>query len=772
MRSPATPRAVIVLIGFTAVLAQIVLMRELMVVFYGSEVSLGIVLATWLLWTAFGSGVLGRWAGRARHPRRLLAGLEILIALVFPVTILLVRASKLIFHPIPGEILGPGPMFLTSLAVLGVFCTASGLLFAAASATLACDKESSTFESTSSVYLLEAVGSGVGGLAASLVLIHYLDAFEIVSIVSFLNFLAAAWLLLRPSRLRQTVLGIVIATFVLLVLPFLNGKLERMSLVWVWRGFQVVEARNSIYGNLAVVATEGARSLFQNGLVVFTVPDPAAAEEAVHFALLQHPDPKSLLLVGGGLNGSLGEALQYSTLERVDYVELDPAVFDLARDYFPNPWTTICSNPRVHVHATDGRLFLKTTPQTFDVIILNLPDPETAQLNRFYTVEFFREAAARLRPNGIFSFQVRASEDYLSPELAGFLRCIRKTLSEVFPAVTFIPGGTFHFFAARSKGVLAAGPQDLIARLKARHVETRYVREYYIPYRMTPDRMRETDLDTRPLASTPVNRDFTPVAYYFDVALWSGRFHRGYRRVFESLARMRFGWVVGLLGVVLLGITGTLGSVSGEARRTRSAACFCVAATGFTLMGLEVLVLLGFQALFGYVYYQLAILIAAFMVGMAAGSGWALRAPRGGTPLPDQRDASVALAWLQMLIALSPLLLYAVLDLLTGLRGATGQFAGSQIVFPMLALLSGLLGGYQFPVASRVFFPNSDQGTHRLGTLYALDLAGACLGAVLLSVYLVPVFGFFKTALLMVVVNVAPAGLALLSIPRQRSRLG
>jgi len=43
----------------------------------------------------------------------------------------------------------------------------------------------------------------------------------------------------------------------------------------------------------------------------------------------------------------------------------------------------------VHVHVTDGRLFLKTTQSTFDVVIVNLPEPQNAQLNRFYTVEFF-----------------------------------------------------------------------------------------------------------------------------------------------------------------------------------------------------------------------------------------------------------------------------------------------------------------------------------------------------------------------------------------------
>jgi len=124
---------VLVLIGLTAVTAQIVLMRELMVVFCGNEMSLGLMLASWLLWTAFGGSALGRWASRTLQPRRLMAVLEVLVALAFPLAIFLVRTSKAAFQSVPGEILGPGPMVLTSLVVLSAFCVFSGGLFAVGS---------------------------------------------------------------------------------------------------------------------------------------------------------------------------------------------------------------------------------------------------------------------------------------------------------------------------------------------------------------------------------------------------------------------------------------------------------------------------------------------------------------------------------------------------------------------------------------------------------------------------------------------------------------
>ena len=84
-----------------------------------------------------------------------------------------------------------------------------------------------------------------------------------------------------------------------------------------------------------MVQTGASRSLFENGLIVMTVPDPAAAEEAVHYALLEHREPRRLLLIGGGVNGSLAEALRHPGLTQVDYVELDPMIFEIAAQYFP-----------------------------------------------------------------------------------------------------------------------------------------------------------------------------------------------------------------------------------------------------------------------------------------------------------------------------------------------------------------------------------------------------------------------------------------------------
>ncbi len=155
------------------------------------------------------------------------------------------------------------------------------------------------------------------------------------------------------------------------------------------------------------------------------------------------------------------------------------------------------------------------------------------------------------------------------------------------------------------------------------------------------------------------------------------------------------------------------------------------------------------------------------MVGMAAGSWRALR--RRETPRAGAMQAGdvKTVAWLQALVGVASLLLYALFACFAGVKNPLGLWLVSQIAFPVLALVCGIVGGYQFPVASRVFFGFEEK--HRnAGTLYALDLAGASLGAVGLSAWWVPVFGFLRTAELIAVVNLAPAVLAVLATVRWR----
>jgi len=742
---------------------------------------MGIMLATWLLWTAAGSSLGSRFVPRRTNARKAVAVLECLLGVSLLPTVWAVRASKGFFQTVPGELAGPVPMLLISLICLSVFCVLSGCLFVVATRmyrqmygeTRGVERGVSTSLASSSAYLFEAAGSGLGGIVASVVLLRFLESFQIATVVALLNLCMAAILLFGAGRKPVVAVALGGLCVAVPLLIYVAPVWARSSQARLWRGFHLLESRNSIYGNLAVIETGSIRSIYDNGVILASVPDEAAAEEAVHYALLEHPAPKKILLIGGGANGSVVQVLKHPTVERVDYVELDPMLIDITRQFFPAqsaPFATVglTQDPRVHLHYADGRLYLKTSRDQFDVIILDLPDPQTAQLNRFYTAEFFRSASEHLATGGLLALQLRASEDYISPERAEFLRCIHRTLREVFPYVDEIPGETIHFFGALQPGLLSDDPQLLISRLKARNLQTLYVREYFIPFRMMPDRMAQVRDMLRPLPATPVNRDFAPIAYYFDIVLWSAQFKLGYSHWFQAAAHIAFTRiVVGTLAVLLL-LAVLLAYVPARERGARASAAFCMAATGFTLMSLQIFLLLAFQSVYGYVYHQLAILIAMFMAGIALGTWLGIRSVRSSGHLPSLVTVPAsspfrAIAVIQFFLALSGPALIFLVRLLSQTSSGTATLLTVQFIFPALAVLGGMLGGYQFPVATEMYLgdssPKASVGTG-IGVLYALDLFGGCVGALLLSTYLIPVFGFWKTAWLSAAVNLAPALLA------------
>jgi spermidine synthase len=526
--------------------------------------------------------------------------------------------------------------------------------------------------------------------------------------------------------------------------------LERQAQLRQWRGFHLIASRDSIYGNLAVTETGSIRSLYENGLILANAPDESAAEESVHYALLEHPAPRRILLIGGGASDSVAQALRHPTVEQIDLVELDPALIDVTREFFAS--ASLAADPRVHLHYADGRRYLNSTRDRFDVILVNLPDPQTAQLNRFYTAEFFRIARDHLAPGGVFSFQLRSSEESISPDLQEFLRCINRTLREVFPYVVALPGETIHFFAATRSDLLTGDSRVLVARLLERNLKTQYVREYFIPFRLMPDRMEQVRVQLQPLASTPVNRDFAPIAYYFDVVLWSAQFKPDYAGWLRAAGHLRFTLILGGALFALLLLAALLAFVPAREQRARAAALGSMAATGFTLMALEIFLLLAFQSIYGYVYHQLAILIALCMAGIALGSWLGMRRIRRGAP-----SAGRAVAFMQLLLALSCLVLMLLVSLLAKTSGTAATWLAAQCVFPALAALAGILGGYQFSMATKIY---DGSGRRSLGLLYAIDLLGGCAGALVLSGYLIPVFGFWRTAWLCATVNLAPMLLA------------
>ncbi|MFH1552688.1 MAG: hypothetical protein ABID83_03520 [Candidatus Omnitrophota bacterium] len=457
MNFKKTVKISMILAGASAMASQIVFMREFLVVFYGNEISIGIILASWLLWGAFGSAFLGRFSDRIHDRVRVFSMCQLALALVLPCAFLFVRSSKGLMGITTGEIIGYMPMLLSTFVGLSVPCAIMGLMF-----SLACriyrDLTNTPAKSVAHIYIMEAVGALSGGLLVSYFLIRYMFPLSILFLLSFLN-MAASVAMQRfagASGLKKVTFRLTVALLVVGMIAIIAGGgryARRFSLERLWKGFDVLESRDSVYGNITVTERDGQRSFYENGLHLYTVPDRLSAEESVHFALLESENPEKVLLIGGGVGGSIDEILKYP-VRKVDYVELDPIIISMAKKYLAGSGAAVLERSEVNVINEDGRFFVKNTLERYDVVIINLGDPYTAQLNRFYTAGFFRELEHILNERAVVAFALTSSENYISEELRDYLRSIYLSAKEVFPEVVMIPGDTVYFLASNSPGVL------------------------------------------------------------------------------------------------------------------------------------------------------------------------------------------------------------------------------------------------------------------------------------------------------------------------------
>jgi len=569
-------------LGVSAVMTQLVLMRELLGAFSGNELVFGISLGSWLLLTGAGTW-LGRSSTRLKDPAEALIVSLVLVAVIPLGQVIAVRVLRDVVF-LRGAAVGMAGTVLGSLALLLPFCLVSGALL-----TLACSMLDSRVaprvgaSAIGRVYVADSLGSIGGGILFSFVLVPWLDHFALLCFPAALNLLLAI-ALARHFRRRLLLASTVIVAAGLALHVTLIDADDITTAIQHW-GQPTVFRANSPYGRLVVTDDSGQLTFYENGVPVISTHNIDQIEETVHYAMSQRPDARQVLLLGGGVAGTAREILRYGVGE-VTYVELDPLIITAGRRFLPEN----LADARIKTVATDGRRFVQQTGGRYDVVIVDVPDPSTSQLNRFYTAEFYAEVRRILTPGGVLAFALGHYENYVSPGLAQLLASAHRTLRLSFGQVRMIPGGRVFFLA--SDGPLFL---DIAARLEQRGLATRLVNRHYLDAMLAPDRL--ADLDRAVAQPAEINTDFSPALYYYYLRHWLSQF------------TVRTGFLGGVLLVLLTAYLLGL--------RTVPRVIF---AAGFAAAALEVVLLLGFQVLYGSLYRQVGLVVTAFMAGLAVGA--------------------------------------------------------------------------------------------------------------------------------------------------------
>jgi spermidine synthase len=231
--------------------------------------------------------------------------------------------------------------------------------------------------------------------------------------------------------------------------------------------------------------------------------------------MLQHKDPKRVLLISGGISGTIPELLKYK-VDKIYYVEINPWIIEIGKKY-----STELTNDKIKIINQDARLYIKNTSEYFDVVLINLPEPSTIQINRFYTAEFFKELKSRLRSGSVISIGLISSADYLSPETRQLKSSIYNTLRSSFKNILIVPGYKDYFIASDS--ILSINIPQLVEQ---KGITNRYVNNYYLDENVLSQRSEFILNNLDKTAS--LNEDFSPTSYHQQLQYWLSYFEINY----------------------------------------------------------------------------------------------------------------------------------------------------------------------------------------------------------------------------------------------------
>ncbi len=714
-------------LGLFAAVSQVVLLRESLSLASGNELSTGVSFAGWFLGVATGA-LAARYTVRVLDrplPAAIVAG--ILVAAGF----LLLRLHRVWLGLGPGQT--PSLATLTGVLILclGLGGAAIGNLFTQTALRFSDDLSTPV----SRLFVAESVGSVLGAILFYFVMAEALPHLTCLAVVFGVLLLAGAVVAGGRERVVASALFITVCVSTLTgISSIADLRLDVQAFESLSRS-PVVASAQTPYGRLSLTEADGQFELWTDGRLDYVFPDPYERAVSVHVAMTEHPNPKDVLLLGGGPSDRLAAALAHHP-KRVVLTYLNPGIERLCHAHWSRETLDALGDPRVQTVNEDGRRFAAVTRERFDVIIVSSPPPRSAGENRFHTVSFYRDLGKILNPGGIVAVIAPGGANVLSKEVTLSAASTLATLRSVFSETVIVPGLKTLILGTNEKGVLTQDAAVLAARYRDRGVHAASFSERRFADLLNPGRMRNR---REALARAParINTDEMPIIYASNLGAWE----RSLGSASENAARetatgfvLRHAQWLFIVPLILSGVWLVLSRKSRNAAGAR--ALLSLGVTGAAGMAGQIVIMLAFQTAMGTLYSAVALLSGSFMLGLTLGGTAARRMFATGRP----RDALIV-------DGISILFLFV-----TGfLLGRVGDASWAYFAWSGAA---GAVTGAAFPLYLSIS-AKSAAGDERASAV-AVEIAdhlGALFGAFVTGFVWIPSYGLTVTCLLFAVLK-------------------
>ncbi|WP_409252351.1 polyamine aminopropyltransferase [Bacillus sp. SCS-153A] len=265
--------------------------------------------------------------------------------------------------------------------------------------------------STARVLFSDYAGGLIGGLLFVFLLRPQLGLVKTAFVVALVNVIVAIWLMfyfrdeIRSVKKHGTA-GILV--FIFLLSGVFWGEEMAFSFEQKLYRDPIVHSENTNYQQIILTKEQGDLRMFLDGQLQFSSSDEYRYHETlVHPAMAAADKKENVLILGGGDGLAIREVRKYEEVKQITLVDLDPRVIELART---NPAIAELNghafeDERVKVINQDAFTFMERSDEFFDVILVDLPDPNNESLNKLYTLEFYQLLRNHLPPGGAMMVQ-------------------------------------------------------------------------------------------------------------------------------------------------------------------------------------------------------------------------------------------------------------------------------------------------------------------------------------------------------------------------------
>ena len=426
--------------GLASLLYEVVLLSVVVTIVGATEISAAIVLASFLLGLAIGA-LLGGHIVKKEFPLvRIMMLIEIFIA-VFGFSFLGLIAKfassgisvNYIFWIIIGALLLPTTLMGMEIPIAVKILEQLG-----------------SKSATGFVYFADTLGGVIGALFSGLLFIPWLGFHGAMYFGGFLNIITFG-LATRIGKKRNLLfltlmlvalvvgIGFLFASKPLLdsvKLGFLDSFYSAGSLFAETYYTEVVDSVISPFQHILILKSPyyGYQLLLDGKNQVSDKASIIYHEYLVMPALAAHPNPKRVLVIGGGDGGALYQLLKFN-FTRIDHVDLDKEVVDVSKKYLQNVHRGALDDKRVNRIIMDGKKYIRQSPdEAYDVIILDLPDPKKLEIVPLYTKEFYDEIKRVLRRDGFVATQSHSPYIFLEG-YTSIYKTMKSSMPETYPYV-------------------------------------------------------------------------------------------------------------------------------------------------------------------------------------------------------------------------------------------------------------------------------------------------------------------------------------------------